>query len=153
MAKTKFFSNITHEFRTPLTLIAGPTQLLAKQDLPKPVQEYLNIIDKNAKHLLDLVNQLLDLSKLEVGKMPVELVNYDIIEFTNQLIEQLKPLADNKNLTIDFQTNAKEWTTIFDKDKWHKIVFNLLSNALKFTPKNGKISIELSERIIRNEVI
>ncbi len=151
IAKTKFFSNITHEFRTPLTLIAGPTQLLAKQDLPKPVQEYLNIIDKNAKHLLDLVNQLLDLSKLEVGKMPVELVNYDIIEFTNQLIEQLKPLADNKNLTIDFQTNAKEWTTIFDKDKWHKIVFNLLSNALKFTPKNGKISIELSERIINNE--
>jgi signal transduction histidine kinase/DNA-binding response OmpR family regulator/ligand-binding sensor domain-containing protein len=148
IAKTKFFSNITHEFRTPLTLIAGPTQLLAKQNLPKSIQTHLNIVGKNASHLLDLVNQLLDLSKLEVGKMSVELVRYDIILFTKELIDQLKPLADNKGQVIDFQIIEKEWTTIFDKNKWQKIIFNLLSNAIKFTPNNGQITIELSEKMI-----
>lgn len=151
IAKTKFFSNITHEFRTPLTLIAGPTQLLARQNFPEPIQKHLKIIGKNAGHLLDLVNQLLDLSKLEVGKMSIELVRYDIILFTKELIDQLKPLADNKGQIIDFQITEKEWTTVFDKDKWQKIIFNLLSNAIKFTPDNGQITIELSKEMIFQE--
>ena len=114
IAKTKFFSNITHEFRTPLTLIAGPTQLLARQNFPEPIQKHLKIIGKNAGHLLDLVNQLLDLSKLEVGKMSIELVRYDIILFTKELIDQLKPLADNKGQIIDFQI-LQEYPALNDR--------------------------------------
>ena len=146
VAKSKFFSNITHEFRTPLTLILGPVQQLQKEPFTKKItQIYLNNIENNAYNLLGLVNQLLDLSKLEVGKMPLELVEYDIVDFTKELINELKFLAASKVQQIHFQSNHTSWITIFDKDKWRKIVSNLLSNAIKFTPLNGQITIELNE--------
>jgi len=145
IAKTKFFSNITHEFRTPLTLILGPAQQLEKQSLSKIAQNHVHSIKNNAYQLLELVNQLLDLSKLEVHKMPIEWVQYDIIGFTKTLVEQLEPLAVTKSQRIDFQSNYSEWTTSFDKDKWQKIVFNLLSNAIKFTPDSGQITVILNK--------
>jgi signal transduction histidine kinase/DNA-binding response OmpR family regulator/ligand-binding sensor domain-containing protein len=151
IAKTKFFSNITHEFRTPLTLILGPAQQLQKQKLPKAIQNHVFNIKNNAYHLLELVNQLLDLSKLEVGKMPIQLVQHDVIDFTKSLIKQLQPLAEVKSQYLDFQSNDSEWITDFDKEKWQKIVFNLLSNAIKFTPNNGQITIELNQTEINEK--
>jgi signal transduction histidine kinase/DNA-binding response OmpR family regulator/ligand-binding sensor domain-containing protein len=148
-AKTRFFSNITHEFRTPLTLIIGPLEQIFKgKATANPVR--INGILRNAHRLLELINQLLDLSKLEGGQMQIEVTHGDIIYYTNDIIEAFEPLANKKNQQIHFIKNEVIWEINFDKDKWAKIVFNLLSNAIKFTPEGGKIQITLQKTTIKN---
>ena len=146
-AKTRFFSNITHEFRTPLTLIIGPLeQYLERQSANNQPQKLFGIL-KNAKHLLGLINQLLDMSKLEGGKMQVEVSHGEIIGYTQDLLERFQPVANEKNQRLVFQTQLPEWTTHFDKKKWSKILYNVLSNAIKFTPENGAIQLLLARAI------
>lgn len=139
-AKTKFFSNITHEFRTPLTLIIGSTEQLLKEAQQEQHKKQYRVL-KNAKHLLGLVNQLLDLSKLEVGRMKLDLSRGDIVRYTGALVEQLEPMALRKQQRLAFLKSYIVWNTIFDKDKWDKIIFNLVSNAIKFTPEGGAIQL------------
>ena len=143
-AKTRFFSNITHEFRTPLTLITGPIEQIIEMDLPTKSKTKLRSVLKNARHLLGLINQLLDLSKLESGQMKVELMHGDIIGYTQELVERIKPLADKKQQSFHFITQETIWKTQFDKKKWDKIIYNLLSNAIKYTPAEGTIQMELT---------
>jgi signal transduction histidine kinase/DNA-binding response OmpR family regulator/ligand-binding sensor domain-containing protein len=145
--KTRFFSNITHEFRTPLTLIIGPVQQMAEEISTISIKKRLHNVGKNAQHLLSLINQLLDISKLESGQMQVEILHGDIIEYTQNLINQFQPLADRKEQSLTFLTNQTVWETHFDENKWKKIVLNLLSNAIKFTPKGGEIVLRLEQRI------
>ncbi len=140
--KTRFFSNITHEFRTPLTLIIGPTEQLLK-DPAQGNQKKLRGVLKNARQLLGLINQLLDLSKLESGGMKIELFRGDVVAYTQDLIDRLQPMALMKEQRLSILYNQEEWDTYFDKDKWDKIVYNLVSNAIKFTPKGGAIQISL----------
>jgi signal transduction histidine kinase/ligand-binding sensor domain-containing protein len=138
LAKSRFFSNITHEFRTPLTLIIGPVQQMTEEISTTSIKKRLHNVGKNAQHLLSLINQLLDISKLESGQMQVEILRGDIIEYTQNLIHQFQPLAERKEQKLIFSSNQNIWETHFDENKWQKIVLNLLSNAIKFTPKGGK---------------
>lgn len=142
-AKTRFFSNITHEFRTPLTLIIGPLGQL--QEKNPPFQKELNPILKNAKHLLTLVNQLLDLSKLEGGQMRTEVVRGDLVKYTKELTYRFIPLAHKKFQELLFHSELDSWNTHFDKKKWDKIIYNLLSNAIKFTAENGRVQVFLNQ--------
>jgi signal transduction histidine kinase/DNA-binding response OmpR family regulator len=142
--KTHFFSNITHEFRTPLSLILpSAEQLLEEVDEPR-LRHRLMLIKHNAWQLLNLINQLLDISKLESGNMPTVEYRGDVAAFINQLLEAFRPAAEEKGISLfyAFQQGAGEW--LFDADKWSKIINNLLSNALKFTPSGGQIQVELT---------
>ncbi len=140
--KTRFFSNITHEFRTPLTLIIGPTEQLLKDPNQKNRRPLYGVL-KNAKQLLGLINQLLDLSKLESGGMKLAFFRGNIIAYTNELVDRLQPMATRNNQRLAFIANQHEWETYFDKEKWDKIIYNLVSNAIKFTPREGAIQISL----------
>jgi signal transduction histidine kinase/DNA-binding response OmpR family regulator/ligand-binding sensor domain-containing protein len=145
IAKNRFFSNITHEFRTPLTLIIGPLeQLIAEQYSPNIFKRKLHGVIKNAKHLLILINQMLDLSKMESGHMKTEVTRGDIISYTAELVKQFEPLSERKNIRLTFIASENNWETHFDKDKWDKIVYNLLSNAIKFTEPNQAIQLSLN---------
>ena len=143
-AKTNFFSSITHEFRTPLTLIIGPLeQVISEQPPPTILRRRLGGIQKNAHHLLNLINQMLDLSKIESGRMQMETTRGDIIIYTQDLIKRFEPLANKKGLRLEFNGFQENWDTYFDKDSWDKIVYNLLSNAIKFTNPGGDILLTL----------
>ncbi len=141
--KSRFFSNITHEFRTPLTLVTGPIEKMLSENPPKNMHQPLRGVLKNARSLLGLINQLLDISKLESSQMQVEISHGDIVEYTQNLIQQFQPLADVKQIKLSFNTEKPIWETYFDKGKWTKIVSNLISNAIKFTRDNGNIYIYL----------
>jgi signal transduction histidine kinase/ligand-binding sensor domain-containing protein/DNA-binding response OmpR family regulator len=147
-AKTNFFTNISHEFRTPLTLIISPLQQLMQQkndNLSKgEVEQKHGLILKNAQRLLRLINQILDISKIESGNLKLEITKNDIVEFLNSIALSFGPLAKSKD--IDFQTNikCKLRYVYFDRDILEKVTYNLLSNAFKFTNQNGRISFEAS---------
>ena len=158
-AKTRFFSNITHEFRTPLTLIIGPLeQVTGDQAMTGFLKKRLHVILKNARHLLSLINQMLDIAKVEGGSMEVELSRGDIVAYTKDLVKLFEPLADKKKQSLSFICSTKQWNTYFDKDKWNKIIYNLLSNAIKFTRAEGLIQLNLlqinkaGQRYIRLDV-
>ena len=149
--KSNFFSNITHEFRTPLTVILGlANQLMTKSktwNLPQSGKEEilprLNLIHRNGQNLLELVNQLLDLSKLESGKMSLNLVHGDAIKYINYLLESFHSLAETKNIRLHFLPEQEGILMDYDPDKLMNIIANLLSNAIKFTPQNGDIYVHL----------
>ncbi|RIV26754.1 hybrid sensor histidine kinase/response regulator [Fibrisoma montanum] len=145
--KTRFFSNITHELRTPLSLIISPVEQLAQNTtVPEPVRRQLTVVERNAQKLLRLINQLLDLSKLEAGRMDLDEARGDVAGFVEQLIDSFRPAVERKGITLTFinrYPNRNE--ALFDADKWEKILYNLLSNAFKFTSAPGLIQVELWE--------
>ncbi len=145
-AKTRFFANITHEFRTPLTLVAGPVEQML-QALPPPAKIRKNLagVLKNTQQLMALINQLLDLTKLESHQMGVESAPRDVVLHTHDLVQQFKPVAESRQLQLKYSTEAGRWVVRIDIDKWDKIVQNLLSNAVKFTAQGGRISLELKQ--------
>lgn len=142
--KSKFFTNISHEFRTPLTLIMGPAQQLESDEIDTEKKEKLSVIKSNANRLLRLINQLLDLSKIESGASKIRCTEDDIVSFINSIATSFIPLAERKRISLEVKTSIKELKTYFDKDVIEKIFYNLISNAFKFTPKNGKISIDIT---------
>jgi signal transduction histidine kinase/DNA-binding response OmpR family regulator len=131
--KTRFFTNITHEFRTPLTVIMGMSDNLKNNPQEK------KLIQRNSQNLLRLINQLLDLSKLESGKLDLNLVHRDLIVYLEYLTESFYSTATQKNIRLVFYSEEKEVWMDYDEEKIQQIVYNLLSNALKFTPKAGRI--------------
>ncbi|MFN8302071.1 MAG: two-component regulator propeller domain-containing protein [Saprospiraceae bacterium] len=141
--KTNFFANITHEFRTPLTLIQEPVrQLIHQPDDPRKI-ENLQLIDRNSRQLLDLVNQLLDLAKLESRRMGIDLRLGNVSGLLQTLVENFQPLADQKNINLQYLTNVPLPDFLFDSGKLETILNNLLSNALKFTTEGGEVVVEL----------
>ncbi len=154
--KTRFFTQITHELRTPLTLIQGPAQqILGSNDLSK-IHTQAQIIHRNANRLLNLVNQLLDLSKIEAHKMELKLQHGSISNFTEDIVQAFQTLAIKQQIQLDFITDAhedEEVLVLFDADKIEKILYNLLSNAFKFTPKQGKILCQLKLSFIHSNNI
>jgi signal transduction histidine kinase/CheY-like chemotaxis protein/AraC-like DNA-binding protein len=152
IAKTHFFSNITHEFRTPLTLIIGPLeQLITSPPPPTIFKRRLQGVLKNARHILVLINQLLDISKIESGQMKVELVKGDIVDYTRELINRFQSMSKNKGQKLYFLADKKSWFINFDNKKWDKIIYNLLSNAIKFTPEGKEIQVSLTETCNKDE--
>ncbi|MEZ4847148.1 MAG: tetratricopeptide repeat protein [Bacteroidia bacterium] len=140
--KSRFFANISHEFRTPLTLILGPIKQLFKKSNSPEDKKSLTLVQRNAERLLDLVNQLLDLSKLESGKMDLQLSRGDIITFIKGIVFSFESLADIKQIRYHTYFPNRAIETSFDKDKLEKVLTNLLSNAFKFTPEEGDIRVE-----------
>ncbi|MGF1934162.1 MAG: response regulator [Nostoc sp. ChiQUE02] len=143
--KTEFFQNISHEFRTPITLIQGPLEsaVAAGEGLSYSQSA---IALRNSRRLLRLVNQLLDLQRLDAGRMQPSFHPCDLVEFVSQIVESFRPYCEKKRLNL--ATQLDECSTVYlDIEKFDKVVYNLLSNAMKFTPEGGTISVRLkSER-------
>ncbi len=143
LIKSRFFANISHEFRTPLTLLLGPLEKLLKN--PKQEEkELIKIMHRNARRLLMLDNQLLDLSKLESGKLKLEVCKGDIIKVLKGMVMSFQSLAEKQKIDFQIHFPNNEIEAWFDQDKLEKIVYNLLSNAMKFTPEKGAVKFELS---------
>ncbi|MEQ1745811.1 MAG: two-component regulator propeller domain-containing protein [Saprospiraceae bacterium] len=138
--KTRLYTNITHEFRTPLTVILGEAAQLEKQAGTKQ-KDGLSAIRRQGRQLLNLVNQMLDLAKVEAGSLPLNLVQDNVVLFLKYLLESFHSLADSKGIELQFEADSGEFWMDFDPDKLQKIVTNLLSNAVKFTPPGGQVTL------------
>ena len=153
--KTKLYANITHEFRTPLTVILGmSSQIESNLDhIPKEeIEKNLKLIKRNGNNLLHLVNQMLDLSKLESNGMQLKWIQGDVINYLKYISESFSSYASAQEVNLIFRSNVDQLMMDYDEDKFLKIISNLLSNALKFTPKGGKVQL-LVERIPADAVI
>jgi len=145
--KSRFFANITHEFRTPLTLLIGPAENALKR-LPDmgagELHGVLANVRRNGYRLLNLVNQLLDLSRLEAGKLRLAPVNGDFVAFLRYQLESCHSYAETRRIKMAFKSDIPELEMAFDPEKIQTIVVNLLSNALKFTPEGGRIELTMT---------
>ena len=147
-AKTKLYSNITHEFRTPLTVILGMADTLkskVKEESFEGAENSLEMIRRNGKNLLQLVNEMLDLAKVESGSMELNLVQTDAIPFVKYLSESFHSLAQSKNINLTIYSEIDSLEMDIDVNKVASIISNLLSNAIKFTPAHGKIIVHLNK--------
>lgn len=145
-AKLVFFTNISHDFRTPLTLVADPVEhLLADDTLNEDQRKMLSLIQRNVNILLRLVNQILDFRKYENGKMEFTPVPLDLLASFEGWNESFQEIARKKHIRFSFDSMPDaDYRTLADVEKLERIYFNLLSNAFKFTPENGKITVRLS---------
>ncbi len=147
LMKIKFFTNVSHEFRTPLSLIMAPVDRIAKQVSDPDVKNQLQLVNRNAKRLLNLVNQLLDFRKMEYQELKLHKRPGDIITFIKDLSYSFTDVAEQKGIRFVFDTEVEDFYTNFDHDKIERILFNLLSNAYKFTHAGGQVSVLLSADI------
>jgi signal transduction histidine kinase/ligand-binding sensor domain-containing protein/DNA-binding response OmpR family regulator len=151
-AKLQFFTNISHEFRTPLTLILGPAQsLLDSSNIGKIFRNHALSINTNAQRLLRLVNQLLDFRKTESGNLKLEVSEGNIVRFIKEIKLSFDMLAEQMNIRFSMESSSPILKLWFDRDQFEKIMFNLLSNAFKHTPSEGAIVIQIQE--IQDEVL
>ena len=147
--KSRFFANISHEFRTPLTLIMGPLEQMISGSKDKEQEKNLNLMLRNSQRLLGLINQLLELSKFESGKMKLEACQQNIIPFLKGIVASFEPVAAKNELDLTFHIENEDdveeenITFYFDPGKLEEVIFNLLSNAIKFTPPGGKINVTI----------
>ena len=142
--KFRFFTNISHELRTPLTLIITPLDMMIRRLTDEAMKKQLGTIYKNAQNLLSLVNQLLDFRKLEMKGEKLHLMNGDMEEFIVSAYNNFMPMAVEKHLNFVNESEHRALYMFFDRDKVHKIVNNLLSNAFKYTPEGGTVSLSLA---------
>jgi signal transduction histidine kinase/streptogramin lyase len=146
--KSRFFANISHEFRTPLTLILGPLEGVIAKVKNQTAREDLRVMQRNANRLLRLINQLLDLSRLEDGRMQLQAGRGDLIAFLRGIVMSFASLADQKKIILKFESALELPDNVaheiyFDRGKIEKIFYNLLSNAFKFTPEGGEVRVKL----------
>lgn len=142
--KSRFFANISHEFRTPLTLIMGQIDALQSEETEDRKQAKLAMTLRNAQKLLILINQLLDLSKFEAGQMTLRASQQNIVPLLKHLVSSFESWAAQKKITLPFETSHDAILLWYEQDKIETVIYNLLSNALKFTPEGGRISVQLS---------
>ena len=141
-AKLNFFTNISHEFRTPLTLILSPLEeLMLNSKVQATTKQSIQLVQKNVMRLYRLVNQLMDFRKIEFNKMQLRASANDLISFVNEIVSSYDTLAHNKNISLKFLTSEKNLQVWFDMTMIDKVIFNLLSNAFKFTKENGYIHV------------
>ncbi len=145
-AKIRMFTNFSHELRTPLTLIIAPLQeLVSMQEFSSSVRNKLTLIFSNAQRLLLLVNQLMDLRKNQEGKLKLNITKTDMNPFMQEIYYAFNHLAARKSIDFTFEKKEERLSAWFDKSIIEKVIFNLLSNAMKFTPDNGKVVFSLSK--------
>jgi len=146
--KNQFFTNITHELRTPLTLLIGPLKTLNEnEDISmEAVREQLEPMLRNGRHLQRLINQLLDLSRIEAGMVDLRAGKQSLTKFVKKMALEFSPMADVKNITFEVDTPEEPCEVYFDTQKLQKVLSNLLSNAMKFTPENGCVQLQLSQK-------
>lgn len=145
-AKLMFFTNVSHDFRTPLTLIADPIeQLKVSDNLDEKEKKLVHIADKNVNVLLRLVNQILDFRKYENGKATLNLAGLNLAECMDKWMEAFSLLAFKKHIHVSFLKDEEyEYSNMLDGEKTERIFFNLMANAFKFTPENGTIDVQLT---------
>ena len=141
--KTKFFTNLSHEFRTPLSLILTPAEHLISDTKEPVLLGHYKIIQRNARRLLKLINQLLDVKNIDKGALAYHSSEGDFVQFIKESTLDFNELSEDQHIELDFTSNMTSLQAEFDSDKVEKILFNLLSNAFKFTPEGGKISVIL----------
>lgn len=146
--KIRFFTNVSHEFRTPLTLILTPLDKILKEIKSDDLRRQLTIVQKNGRRLLNLVNQLLDFRKLEENTIGLHTTYGDIVLFMEEVFYSFTDLFESKHIHYRYSCNVKSYYVNFDYDKMEKILFNLLSNAVKFTGENGEIECRVSRKSI-----
>jgi signal transduction histidine kinase/AraC-like DNA-binding protein len=145
--KSRFFANISHEFRTPLTLILSPVGSLIDEVKEPALSEKLKVIQRNARSLLKLINQMLDLSRIEAGKLELKASSRNIVPFLRGLFFSFHSLAKQKKMIMEFNCAEDAIMVFFDTEKLEQVINNLLSNAFKFTPASGKISLTVSRTV------
>ncbi|SFM24960.1 PAS domain S-box protein [Methanolobus profundi] len=144
--KSEFLANMSHELRTPLTAVIGFSDILGttmKGDLSEKQLGYIEHINKSGKHLLELINDILDISKIEAGKMELKLERFNTSKVLKEVQESMLPLAGKKNIEVRMINEIDDDEVFADKMKLQQIMLNLLSNAIKFTPDNGNVSIKV----------
>ena len=143
--KLEFFTNISHEFKTPLTLILGPLQNLLKMEIvDSKLKESLLIMDRNANYLFRLINQVMDFRKVETNQLKVITSKGNLVDFCEEVVLSFNVLANEKNLNLSFESSEPELIVYFDWDKMDKILNNLISNSIKYTPDSGNVKVSLS---------
>lgn len=140
--KTRFFTNISHEFRTPLTLILGPVTNMLSNTHDAAAKKQLTSVEQNANRLLELVNQLLDLSKIESGSMKLNVSTSDIMTVLKGVALSFHAIAQQKEIDLVINVSPEKLVIRFDRPKFETILINLLANAFKFTPQKGRITVE-----------
>lgn len=141
--KSQFFANISHEFRTPLTLILGQIESVMSSNIENMKKAKLQVANRNARRLLTLINQLLDLSKLEAGSMKLNAEQYNVVSFLKSLFYSFESLAAAKQISLKFETELNNVPVVFDPDKMEKVFYNLISNAFKFTAAQDEINVSI----------
>ena len=149
--KLRFFTNVSHEFRTPLTLILSPVEKLLPRFKGKPEEKYLHHIHQNSKKLMNMINQLLDFRKMDDQGLSYNPSWGNIVEFITTTVSSFNDLSENKNIELRQITDLREYFMMFDRDKLEKVLFNLLSNAFKFTPLSGLVIVQVSLEEVTNE--
>jgi signal transduction histidine kinase/DNA-binding NarL/FixJ family response regulator len=142
--KSRFFANISHEFRTPLTLIIGPLDQMITRSRNKEQKNHLGLMLKNSQRLLTLINQLLDLSRFDSGKMKLQAAPQDIVPFLKGILASFRLLAVQNKLELEFIAEEEHINLYFDPNKLEQVIANLLANAVKFTPQGGKITVKVT---------
>ena len=143
-AKIKFFMNISHEIRTPLTLIITPLLSLIKEDKEPHRQGIYEIIRKNSERILHLINQMMDLRKIDKGQMVMRMCQTDMVAFINEEYKLFRQQALAKNIDFEYQHDSEELPVWIDRNNFDKVIINILSNAFKFTPTAGHILLSLT---------
>ena len=153
--KDRFLTNLTHEFRTPLTLVLGPLRRLLDEQpglLSEKAREELRLVRRNGLRLRRLVEQILDLARLDAGRLPLDAHRHNLGAFAERIAESFAPLAERSDIALAVKAEASVWGR-FDPGHLEKVLGNLLSNALKFTPAGGRITVRTAARAGRAEVV
>ena len=148
MLKTNFFSTVSHELKTPINIILGAVQLMDKmEDISKTsIQKYIKMQKQNSYRLLRLINNLIDINKIENNQFKIKPVNYDIVSLVEDITTSVVEYTELKNIEIVFDTEVEEKIMAVDPDKIERIILNLLSNSIKFTDSGGKIEVTIYDK-------
>ena len=149
--KSRFFANLSHEFRTPLMLIKGPIEQLKLKGKDEKYSENIEMIERNSNNLKILIDQLLELSQLEKVEIPIRAKQTNIIAVVKGLLSSFNSISQEKNIKLTFESKKDSIIAWIDIDKLAKIINNLLSNAVKFTESGGNIKINIEEQVIKNK--
>jgi signal transduction histidine kinase/DNA-binding response OmpR family regulator len=150
--KSNFFTNISHEFRTPLTLVMGQIENILDSTSEEKVKAKLKMALSNSKRLLALINQLLELSRLEAGEIRLKVARNDLNKFLKKILSAFESFAERRNIQLEYLTDASKLELFFDQEKMEEIFNNLISNAIKFTADGGKIKLIVNALPEENEI-
>jgi signal transduction histidine kinase len=145
--KSRFFANITHELKTPLAMVLSPIELMVAGELghlTEPQRATLRSVHNNGARLLKLIGDLLDLSRLEESRLRLRVADHDLVAYLRQLVAQVEPLTTRKNIEVAFTADVERATAWCDLDRMERVFVNLLSNAAKFTPLGGRITVHVT---------
>src|SRR5690606_2810599 len=143
--KSRFFANLSHEFRTPLMLIKGPLEQLKTGEVNDNYYKNIGLIERNSNRLEVLIDQLLELSHLEKAAIPLKAKQENLNPILEGLVSTFKSAAEQKNISLKINHDLEVLTACIDRDKFEKIINNLLSNAVKFTPERGEINLDIKK--------